>query len=400
MTTTEPRAFPFGAPDRLNLDPLFTELRERPMCRVRLPYGEPAWLATRHEDVKVVLGDPRFSRAAADGRDEPRMRAHQGFPGSILSFDPPEHTRLRRLVAKAFTARRVEALRPRAERIAHGLIDEMTAGGPPAELVAGFALPLPVTIICELLGVPYEDRTDFRTWSDAFLSTTRYTPEQVTDYTGRMFTYMAGLIAERRVRLRDDLLSALVVARDEHDRLSEEELLALAIGILVAGHETTATQIPNFVYVLLTHPDELAALRADLDLVPRAVEELMRYVPLGSGAGIARYALEDVDLGGVTVLAGEPVVASLPAANRDGSVYTDPDRIELLRQETSHVGFGYGPHHCLGAQLARMELQVALRTLLERLPGLRFAGSADDVVWKDGMATRGPERMPVTWDRP
>jgi cytochrome P450 len=394
MTTTEPRTFPFSAPDELNMDPLFTELRTRPLCRIRLPYGEPAWLATRYEDVKVVLGDPRFSRAVAGGRDEPRMRAHRGLPGSILSLDPPEHTRLRRLVAKAFTARRVEELRPRAEQIAHGLIDRMTA---PAELVGDFALPLPVTVICELLGVPYEDRGDFRTWSDAFLSTTRYTPEQVAEYTERMAAYMAGLIAERRTRLRDDLLSALVVARDEQDRLSEEELVALAIGILVAGHETTATQIPNFVYVLLTHPSQLAAVRADLDLVPRAVEELMRYVPLGSGAGIPRYALEDVDLGGVTVRAGEPVVASLPSANRDEAIYTDPERLELLRQEASHVGFGYGPHHCLGAQLARMELQVALRTLLERLPGLRFAGS---VAWKDGMSTRGPERMPITWDRP
>jgi cytochrome P450 len=398
LTTTETRAFPFGTAERLDLEPIFGDLRRNePLSRVQLPYGEPAWLATRYEDVKVVLGDPRFSRAAAVGRDEPRSRVHQGSAGNIMSFDPPEHSRLRRLVMKAFTIRRVEKLQPRAQQIADELLDRMIATGAPAELVEDFALPLPITVICELLGVPFEDRAEFRTWSDAMLSTTKYPPEQVGEYMGRLREYMAGLIAERRGVAQDDLLSALVAARDEDDRLSEDEMLALAEGILVAGHETTASQIPNFVYVLLTHPEQFAALRADLDLVPRAVEELMRYVPLGGGAGSARYALEDVELGGVTVRAGEPVVVSLPAANRDESVYTDPERLDLRRREPSHVGFGHGAHHCLGAPLARMELQVALRTLITRLPGLRFAGSAEEIIWKTGLATRGPERMPITW---
>ncbi|GLZ12044.1 cytochrome P450 [Actinomadura sp. NBRC 104425] len=401
MTTTETRAFPFSESERLDMDPLFAELRrDRPVSRVRLPYGEPAWLATRYEDVKFVLSDPRFSRAAAVSRDEPRSRGYRGPSGSIMSLDPPEHSRLRRLVTKAFTVRRVERLRPRAEQIAGELVDRMIAKGAPAELVEDFALPLPITVICELLGVPVEDRVRFRVWSDAFLSTTRFTPEQVAEHVARLREYMAGLIAERRREPRDDLLGALVVARDQEDRLSEDEMLALAEGILVAGHETTASQIPNFVYVLLTHPEQLALLRADLGLVPRAVEELMRYVPLGLAGGGARYALEDVELGGVTVRAGEPVVVALPSANRDEAVYSDPDRLDLRRQEAPHVGFGHGPHHCLGAPLARMELQVALRTLLERLPGLRFAGSEQDIVWKAGMATRAPERFPITWDAP
>ncbi|MGI5229900.1 cytochrome P450 [Actinoallomurus sp. CA-142502] len=391
----------FGEPDRLSIDPEFAELRrEQSLRRVRLPYGEPAWLVTRYEDAKVVLGDPRFSRAAANDRDEPRTRYHVGSPGSLLRHDPPEHSRLRRLVAKAFTARRVEGLRPRAQQIADQLIDRMMAQGPPAELVEDFALPLPITVICELLGVPVEDRVDFRLWSDAFLSTTRFTPEQVTEYVGRMREYMAGLIAEHREEPRDDLIGALVTARDEQDRLSEEELLAMAEGILVAGHETTASQIPNFVYTLLTHPEQLAAVRADPGLIPQAVEELMRYVPLGGGAGSARYALEDVELGGVTVRAGEPVVVALQSANRDESIYADPDTLDLHRREASHVGFGHGPHHCLGAQLARMELQVALGALVQRLPGLRFAGTEQDIVWKTGTATRGPARLPITWDRP
>jgi cytochrome P450 len=401
VMTTRSWSDMFGAPDRLNVDPAFAELRrERPLCRVRLPYGEPAWLVTRYEDAKVVLGDPRFSRAAANGRDEPRSRLHRGSPGGLLRHDPPEHNRLRRLVANAFTARRVEALRPRAEQIAEGLLDRMLAHGPPADLVEDFALPLPITVICELLGVPVEDRVDFRLWSDAFLSTTRFRPEQVTEYVGRLRDYMAGLIDEHRKAPQDDLLSRLVTARDEQDRLSEEELLAMAEGILVAGHETTASQISNFVYTLLIHPEQLATLRADTSLIPHAVEELMRYVPLGGGSSSARYALEDVELGGVTVRAGEAVVVALQSANRDESVYVHPDTLDLHRQEASHIGFGHGPHHCLGAQLARMELQAALGTLLGRLPGLRFACSEQDIVWNTGTATRGPVRLPITWDRP
>lgn len=398
MTTTKPRTYPFSEADRLNLDPFYARLREsEPLSRIQLPFGESAWLATRYEDAKVVLGDPRFSRAASVGRDEPRLRERRQAMG-ILAMDPPDHTRLRKLVAKAFTARRVERLRPRAQEIADELADGMLREGAPADLVEDFALPLPIAVICELLGVPFEDRADFRVWSDAFLSTTKLTPEQAEDYIGRMHGYMAGLIDRRRQEPGDDLMSALISARDDEDRLTEQELVQLAAGILVAGHETTATQIPNFVYVLLTHPERLAELRADPDLVPAAVEELLRYVPLGVASAFPRYALEDVELGGVTVRAGDPVLVSLSSANRDEAVYQDPDQLDLLRSEATHIGFGHGPHHCLGAQLARLELQVALRTLLTRLPGLRFADSEADLRWKTGMLVRGPLYMPISWD--
>lgn len=398
MTVTDTRPYPF-ATEKLDFDPLYTALRrEEPMCRVQLPYGEPAWLATRYEDVKVVLGDPRFSRAAAVGRDQPRSRPYPAGAGAMISLDPPEHSRLRRLVAKAFTMRRIEQLRPRVQQIADGLVEAMIAKGPPAELVQDFGLPLPIAVMCELLGVPFEDRADFRRWADAYLSTSKFTREQVGESRAQLREYVSALTAERRKESQDDLLSALVAARDAEDRLSEEELLTMAETILVAGHETTATQIPNFVYLLLTNPDQLAVLRGDLDLVPRAVEELVRYIPAGAGSSQPRYALEDVELGGVIVRAGEPVVVDRSSANRDESVYTDPDRLDLTRKEAAHIGFGHGAHHCLGAPLARMELQVTLHTLLTRLPGLRFADSADDVVWKSGVSTRGPERMPVTWD--
>jgi cytochrome P450 len=317
----------------------------------------------------------------------------------MISLDPPEHSRLRRLVAKAFTMRRIDQLRPRVQQIADGLVDTMVTEGPPTDLVRDFGLPLPIAVMCELLGVPFEDRSDFRRWADAYLSTSKFTREQVADSRAQLREYVAALTAQRRHEPQDDLLSALVAARDAEDRLSEEELLTMAETILVAGHETTATQIPNFVYLLLTNPDQLTALRADLDLVPRAVEELLRYIPAGAGSSQPRYALEDVELGGVTVLAGEPVVVDRSSANRDETVYSDPEELDLTRKEAPHIGFGHGAHHCLGAPLARMELQVTLHTLLIRLPGLRFADSADDVVWKSGVSTRGPERMPVTWDR-
>ena len=399
MTTTEPRSYPFGGVERLDMEPLLATLRrEEPLTRVQLAYGEPTWLATRYEDAKVVLSDPRFSRAVAAGRDEPRSRVYRGTPDSIMHFDPPEHSRLRRLVTKAFTMRRVEELRLRAQEIADGLVDSMLAKGAPADLVEDFALPLPITVICELLGVPFDDRADFRLWSDAFLSTTRFTPEEVTTYVGRLRDYIGGLIEKRRQEPKDDLLSALVDAHDNEDRLTEDEMLSMAMAILVAGHETTASQIPNFIYALLTNPEQLEILRANLDLIPQAVEELMRFIPLGAAGGIPRYALEDIELGGVLVKAGEPVIVNLSSANRDESVYTNPDELDLTRQETSHIGFGHGPHHCLGAPLARMELQVALKTLFTRLPNLRFAGKPEEVRWKVGVATRAPEHMLLTWD--
>jgi cytochrome P450 len=353
-------------------------------------------LATRYQDVRTVLGDPRFSRAAALERDEPRSRPEPSS-GGILSMDPPEHTRLRKLVAKAFTMRRVEALRPRVQQIADELLDRMLEHGPPADLVEDFALPLPVTVICELLGVPYEDRNDFRRWSDAALSTTALSREKVQEYLDNLHRYMAGLVAQRRARPTDDLLGALVRARDEEDRLSEDELVRLGVGLLIAGHETTASQIPNFVYVLLTRPNEWQRLRAEPELVPRAVEELLRYIPLGAAAGFPRYATEDLELGGVLVRAGEPVLAVVASANRDESVFADADTLDLARKENPHVGFGHGVHHCLGAPLARMELQVALGSLLRRMPELRLAAPEPELRWKTGMLVRGLESFPVTW---
>jgi cytochrome P450 len=392
------RDYPFSPPHRLDVDELYARLRtEQPVIRVQLPFGERAWLATRYDDVRTVLGDPRFSRAASVGRDYPRTHAHQPELG-ILAMDEPEHGRLRRLATKAFTARRVESLRPRTEEIAAELLDAMAATGSPADLVEHFATPLPIRVICDLLGVPASDQDKFHVWSEAIVSTTSLTPERIGEYIGNLHAYIAALLAERRREPAGDLLTAMAQARDaDPDGPSEAELVAFSAGLLAAGHETTVTQIPNFVYALLTTPGATDQLRADPALIPSAVEELLRWVPLGAASTFARYAVEDVELGGITIRAGEPVLGSLTSANRDERVFADPDGPDLARQPNPHLGFGHGIHHCVGAQLARMELQVALGALIHRFPGLRLGVPEDQLEWKSGMLVRGLKSMPVAW---
>lgn len=387
-------AYPFNEAGSLALHESYYEaLRTPGMLRIQMPHGEPAWLATRYADARLVLGDRRFSRAEAALHDEPRMMAGR-VDGGILSMDPPDHTRLRVLVAKAFTVRRVEALRPRAREIATDLVKDMIATGPPVDLVDTFALPLPVAVICELLGVPVVDRPKFRVWSDNVLSTSRLTADEYLASREELRDYMRGLIADHRANPREDLMTALIEAHDEGDRLSELELVDLCNGILVAGHETTASQIPNFILTLLDHPEAMDRLRSDPSLIPGAVEELLRFVPLGAGAGFPRYAMEDVQVGDVLVRKGEPVIVAIGAANRDALRFEAPDTLRVENPPDQHLGLGHGVHHCLGAALARMELQEALRVLLLELPGLHVAG---DVVWKTEMLVRGPVRLPVGW---
>jgi cytochrome P450 len=394
VTHTEPLSYPFNEEAGLDLNEAYAAAREAEgMVRVKMTYGEPAWLATRYADARLVLGDRRFSRAMEKEKDAPRRSPVQR-EGGILQMDPPDHTRLRTLVAKAFTMRRVELLRPRVVSLAAGLIADLKAAGPPADLVDRYALPIPVAVICELLGVPVADRPKFRVWSDAALSTSGLTPEEFGRNREELRDYMRGLIAEHRARPQDDLMTALIEARDVRDRLTELELVDLCVGILVAGHETTASQIPNFVYALLDQPGQWERLCADPDLIPAAVEELLRFVPLGAGAGFARYATEDVEVGGVLVRAGEPVLVAIGAANRDRLQFDDAEGLRFDREDQHHLGFGHGVHHCLGAPLARLELQEALRALVTELPGLHLAG---DIVWKTQMLVRGPRSMPIGW---
>lgn len=399
VTTADetPIAYPFNRPCGLRLAEEYEQTRgQSGLLRVRLPYGEPAFLVTRYEDARLVLSDRRFSRAVAIDRDEPRQSEGRVISGilNILTMDPPDHTRLRSLVAKAFTVRQVEKLRPGVRRLCGELLDDMEASGQPADLVGGYALPLPISVICRLLGVPTEDRARFGVWSDAALSTSSLTAAEFDANMEELRAYIKELVAAHRREPRGDLMTALINARDDGDRLSEPELVDLCIGILVAGYETTVVQLPNFVLTLLENPAQLAALRADPALLPGAVEELLRFVPVSVGAERARYATVDVMVGGTLVAAGTPVLVALGAANRDPLRFTAPGTLEITRQRNQHVGFGHGVHHCLGAPLGRLELQEALGALIYRFPRLHMAG---DIVWRTTKLLRGPRVMPVGW---
>jgi cytochrome P450 len=313
---------------------------------------------------------------------------------NILSMDPPDHTRLRKLVAKAFTARRTEQLRERAQGIVDGLLDAMEEQGPPANLVEALAMPLPITIICEMLGVPVEDRDQFRAWSEGAVAITAFTPEEIMAAGQALRGYIAGLVERKRAEPADDMLSVLIAARDNEDRLSEPELVSFGVTLLVAGHETTANQIGNFVFHLLRRPDRLAELRADPSLLPAAIEELLRFTALGGSAGFPRIATAEVELSGVTIKPGEAVFVNNVTANRDPSVFANPHELDFHREHNPHIMFGHGAHHCIGAPLARMELQVAIGTLLKRFPQLSLDG---DVTFKRGRLIRGPQALPVRW---
>src|SRR5215469_11663292 len=285
-----------------------TVVGDRPAVRAELPDGSIAWLVIGFEEVRQVLVDQRFSRAAAVAPGRPLQGTEMFAAGSINGIDPPEHTRLRRLVSSAFTVRRVEALRPRVTSIVNGLIDALLRQPQPADLVAGFSLPLPVQVICEMLGVPPGDMEQFHAWSDAVMGDWDRDADVIMPALLDMYSYFSRLIALKREKPADDLMSALIAARDQSDRLTEEELTMLGCTILLGGHETTANQIGLSLLMLLDHPAELAKLRADPARIPGAVEELLRYVPLGFGLPPARMATVDVQLGGVTIPAGEVVL--------------------------------------------------------------------------------------------
>ncbi|HUQ54601.1 cytochrome P450 [Lentzea sp.] len=385
--------YPFSETDGLTLDPTYERLRrDEPVSRVKYPYGGEGWLVTTYEETKFVLGDSRFSRARTVGQDVPRMQPLIAPGGSILTHDGADHSRMRRLVSKAFTVRRIEELRPRAQQITDELLDRLDN---PGDLVEGFSMPFPITVICELLGVPFEDREDFRMWSNQVLSTVGgHTPEEAMHGMMKLHAYFTELVAKRRVNPTDDLMGALVIARDNDDRLSEEELVRFGITLLVAGHETTANMIANSVVTLFEHPDEMKRLHEDPRKLPNAVEELLRYIPLGSGAGFTRIATEDVQVGNALVKEGDAVLVVASSANRDATAYPNADELDLGREVGQHLQFGHGIHFCLGSQLARMELQVALGTLVRRMPGLRLA---EPVEFRKSSLVRGPVKLVVAW---
>ncbi|MGW1596476.1 cytochrome P450 family protein [Streptomyces sp. NPDC002343] len=382
--------------------PLYRRLREEgPVRRAVIAGGLEAWLVTRYEDALAALSDPRLSSDVRDASD-PRVTAQlprferESMTSTMLRSDPPDHTRLRRLVAKAFTARRVAALRPRVQEIADRLLDAVAPAGR-ADLVADFALPLPVTVIGELLGVPVDERRDFQRWTDAMLvrGETLPDPAVVDEAWQRMHAYLTKHLRTKRARLGDDLLSALISAHDEERRLSHDELIAMTFLLLVAGYVTTVNLIGGGIAALLTHPAQLSLLRERPELLPDAVEEFLRHDgPVNPG--IARFAREDVRIAGVTIPRGATVVIASAIADRDPARFADPDRLDITRGDSGHLAFGHGIHYCLGAPLARLEGRIAVAAVLRRLPGLALAVPPAELTWRPG-GLRGPARLPVTF---
>jgi cytochrome P450 len=388
------RHCPFGPAEE------FRRLRSsEPVCLTALPSGEPAWVITRYADVRRVLGDTdTFSNTAAGQGPMPPPRPATGDlpppqPGYFVAYDPPEHTRLRRMVSGEFSMRRLNRLRPYIESIVEEHLDAMQEAGPPADLVQAFAQPIPSSVICELLGVPYADRADFQHRSDLLFDLTTL-PDRQADNFARMRDYMLDLAARRRARPGDDLLSMLL--REHGDDLSDEELAGICNLLLVAGHETTTKMLALGMFLLLQHPEQLAALRDRPDLADAATEELLRYLAVVH-YGVVLTAVRDVTIGDRRIRAGDYVMCAFPSANRDEELTPDPDRLDITREPVPHLAFGYGAHHCLGAPLARMELQVCYPALLRRFPGLRLAVAPEEVRFDTHSAVYGVQSLPITW---
>jgi cytochrome P450 len=399
-----PRIDLFDPTFKANPYPTYATLRSSaPVYRAALPDGRGVWLITRYEDVLAVLKDQRFVKDWRGALTPEQLAQVPPIPEvmkplsqNMLDTDPPDHERLRALVSKAFTPRLIERLRPRVQAISDGLLDAVQDRGE-MDLIDDYAFPLPITVIAELLGVPAEDRNNFREWSDAAVSgnaSQEYMEEILIPHMQAFTDYLRALFEEKRANPGDDLVSALVRAEEAGDRLSEDELLGMVFLLLVAGHETTVNLIGNGVLALLQHPDQLRKLKEDPSLIKPAVEELLRYDgPVETST--ERFAREDVEIGGQVIPRGEMVLVVLAAADHDPERFSDPDELDITRTDNRHLAFGKGIHHCLGAPLARMEGQIAISTLLRRMPNLRLKGSPESLSWRPGMILRGLRGLPV-----
>ncbi|PWI46115.1 cytochrome P450 [Streptomyces sp. ICBB 8177] len=373
---------------------------EAPVSRVRLWDGGTPWLVTRYHDQRALLADPRVS--ADTMRDNyPHVTAsslaRRTDSRTFISMDDPEHARLRRMVTGPFAIKRVEAMRPAVQRVVDDLLDEMTAGPRPVDLVQAFALPVPSMVICDLLGVPYADHEFFQRNSRVLIN--RDMPaEAVLDAQRALIDYLDDLVGAKLAEPGDDLLSRLAAEQVTPGALTRRELAVMGFLLLVAGHETTANMIALGTLALLQHPDQLAVLRDtdDPKVVAGAVEELLRYLHI-THSGRRRVALEDIEIAGHTIRAGEGIILANDIGNRDEDVFPDPDRLDVRRDARRHVAFGFGPHQCLGQPLARVELQVAYGTLYRRLPGLRLATDVERIPFKHDGLVYGVYELPVTW---
>jgi cytochrome P450 len=396
----------WGAYDRDNPFPLFARVRELgAVHEVTLHDGHAAWLIVRHAEARAALNDPRLSKDMRAALASSGDVVAEGLPGPafarhMLVVDPPDHTRLRRLVASAFSVRRVESLRPEVQAIVDVLLDDIVAAGPDSvvDLVATLAFPLPFTVICELLGVPEPQRESFGRALTVLLAPTvtdeQYERAKVAS--DAVVALLTSLVAEKQRDPDDALVSALIRARDGEERLNQDELLSTIFQLIVAGHDTTASLLGNGVVALLRHPEQLATLRSDLTALPNAVEELLRYdAPVPHAT--FRFALEPIAIGDVTIPAGGQVIINLASSNRDEEQYERCEELDIGRVDVRHLGFGHGVHFCLGAPLARMEAQIALGALIWRFPELRLAVPPEELHWDhgDGLVLRGLAALPV-----
>ncbi|MCG7203618.1 cytochrome P450 [Streptomyces arenae] len=381
----------------VDFDPTLSELmREGPVTRIQLPNGEGwAWLVTRYDDVRMVANDTRFSREAVMEQPVTRLAPHF-IPdrGAVGFLDPPDHTRLRRTVASALTTKGVERVREKARRMLDEIVDELVRAGPPADLTAAVLSPFPIAVICEVMGVPAADRHSMHLWTQLILSSSH--GKEVSERAKReMSAYFSDLVALREDSTGEDVTSLLgaAVGRGE---VTLEEAVGLAVLLQIGGEAVTNNSGQMF-YLLLTRPDLLGRLRTEPEIRPRAIDELLRYIPHRSAVGLSRIALQDVEIKGVRIRAGDAVYVSYLAANRDPDVFPAPETIDLTRSPNPHVAFGFGPHYCPGGQLGRLEEELLVDALLDRLPGLRLAVPPEQVPFRKGALIRGPEALPVTW---
>ncbi len=382
--------------------PFFTQLRASdPVYRTTLPGGVPVWLVTRYTDVLALLRDERFTKNRRSALTPEQARKLPWIPPifrplerNMLDLDPPDHTRLRSLVHKAFTPQLVDKMRTRLQTLADELLDVVASRGE-MDLIKDYALPLPMTIITEILGVPTKDRDSFHKWSNAVVSLTSPKPTlRVIPGVWRFIRYLRRFFKVRRRDPRDDLVSALITAEEAGDRLSEDELLAMVFLLLIAGQETTVNLIGNGMLALLQNPHQMERLRGDPSLIKSAVEELLRYTsPVLMTT--ERYALDNATMHDVTIPRGEMILGVIGSANRDETVFDNSNELNLAREPNKHLSFGQGIHFCLGAPLARMESQIAINTLMERVPNLQLKIDPESLRWRSSMMLRGLQTLPV-----
>ncbi|MFI5798704.1 cytochrome P450 [Streptomyces sp. NPDC051677] len=395
---TDLPAFPGARSQRCPFDPpeAYAGWRKAEgLQRVRLSNGGTGWVVSRYEDVRTVLADPRIS---ADARRFPELRSNaEGKPDAFPRMDDPDHATVRRMLTSDFTVKRVTAMRPKIEEMANGFLEEMISNGAPADLVRAYALPVPSLVISLLLGVPYTDHEFFQKHSSTLISVTATTEERAAA-SAALFGYLLDLVTRKEKDPGDDLISRLLTDRVATRELSREAVAMNSQILLLAGHETTANMIALSTLTLLCHPEQ-AARMCDTDdpaVIANAVEELLRYLTISQNQ-VNRIAAEDLTIGGQQLRAGDLLTVNLPAANRDPSFLDHPDVLDITRDTRGHLAFGHGTHQCLGQQLARAEVQIALPVLFRRLPGLRLAIPFEDVIFRHDMSVYGVHELPVSW---